>query len=162
MRTNFCYSPSLIFSSPASAKWRQRSNSRSCQWKIKNKAMIKKLKTEYSEFYIISKICSSRTMFWHGLYSFVAGYSEGIFWHFECNRVHWKSFKKVLKPWQSRDEEVEHGVEWVLRNFKDRHMAHKDLTDFTLFLLVQEKESFDIVSATDLIRSHSRKKFKTQ
>jgi hypothetical protein len=139
MWTNFCCSPSLIFSSPASAKLRLRSNSRSCQRKIKNKPMIKKLKTEYSEFYIISKICSSRTMFLT-LYSFVASYSKGIFWHFECNRVTSKSFKKVLKPWQPLDEEVEQGVEWVLRNFKDRHMTHNDLTQTLLFfLMVKER-----------------------
>jgi hypothetical protein len=65
----------LIFSSPASAKLRLRSNSRSWQRKIKNQLMIKKLKTEYSKFYIISKIFSSRTMFWHWLCSFVPNYS---------------------------------------------------------------------------------------
>ncbi len=64
MRTTFCCSPSLIFSSPASsAKLRLRSNSRSCQRNIKNKPTIKKLTTEYSEFDIISKICLSRQWF---------------------------------------------------------------------------------------------------
>ena len=79
MRTNFCCSPSFIFSSPASsAKLRLPSNSRSCQRNIKNKPTIKKLTTEYSEFDIISKICSSRKIVSHRLYSFVTSYSKGI------------------------------------------------------------------------------------